>query len=90
MQNKVTLLSWQFAILLLGLTITVSGGVIAIYEPQTFGHGWPGLLLGTAIILYGTGMTLFKARILSMESLVLGLVSLAYLGVWIAFVWQID
>lgn len=93
MQKTVNLLSWQFAILLVGLTIAVSGGVIAVYElyePRSSGYGGPSLLLGTTIILYGAGMTLFKARILSLEGLIFGLVSLAYLGVLIAFFWWLS
>lgn len=42
-------------------------------------------LLGTAIVLYGFSMTLFKAPILSVKSLIFGLVSVAYLASWAAF-----
>jgi hypothetical protein len=47
-------------------------------------------LLGTAIVLYGISMMLFKAPILSVKSLIFGMVSVAYLASWAAFLWWLS
>jgi len=48
-------------------------------------------LLGTAIVLYGIPMMLFKAPILSVKSLTFGLASIAYLASWVVFMsWLTD
>ncbi len=112
MQNTVTVpRTRQFAILLIGIALTivgfsvigdsvtkiVAGVLMKILNVDDVGSLQPfnyflatistPFLLGTAIVLYGISMMLFKAPILSVKSLIFGLVSVAYLASWAAFLW---